>query len=109
MASRLEPSAIKRSSWSWLPVALSMMLLAGALIGTASGARADTSTSLMNKVDAALRNDRRLNGASCYTAAPGVVVLYGKVFDEKSRTLAEKTALKVHGVKKVINTLTTTT
>ncbi len=63
----------------------------------------------MNKVDAALRADRRLKGAACYTAAPGVIVLHGKVFDDNARTLAEKTARKVHGVKKVINTLGITT
>ena len=91
-----------------LALLLAVVLLAS-MCAVPSFARADSSTTLMNRVDAALQKDRRLNGASCYTAAPGVVVLYGKVFDDKSRTLAEKTALKVHGVKKVINTLTTIT
>lgn len=91
-----------------------VMLVAGLLVFTeVAGSRveafADSSTSLMRKVEAALKSDRRLKGANCYTAAPGVVVLYGKVFDDDARTLAEKTARKVHGVKKVVNTLGTTT
>jgi osmotically-inducible protein OsmY len=98
-----------RRLWWHLAAIISITLIVGTIAGTPIGARADSQTSLMNKVDAVLKKDRRLNGASCYTAAPGVIVLYGKVFDDKSRTLAEKTALKVHGVKKVINTLTTTT
>ena len=56
-----------------------------------------------------LRADRRLNGASSYTAAPGVIVLYGKVFDDKDRRLAEAKARKVHGVTQVVNTLRTET
>ncbi len=64
---------------------------------------------LMLQVEAALKGNRRLNGAAAYTAAPGVVVLYGTVFDDSARVLAEKTARKVNGVKKVINTLQTTT
>jgi len=98
-----------RRLWRHLAAIISIMLIVGTIAGTPISSRADSQTSLMNKVDAALKKDRRLNGASCYTAAPGVIVLYGKVFDDKSRTLAEKTARKVHGVKKVINTLTTTT
>ncbi len=91
-----------------------VMLLAGLLIfvsvlRTPVDAVAASSASLTKKVEAALKSDRRLKGADCYTAAPGVVVLYGKVFDDQARTLAEKTARKVPGVRKVINTLGTTT
>ncbi len=64
---------------------------------------------LMQRVEAALRANRQLNGAAAYTAAPGVVVLYGTVFDNNDRLLAEKTAGKVRGVTKVINTLQTST
>ncbi len=63
----------------------------------------------MHRVDRALRADNRLNGASAYTASPGVIVLYGKVFDKKDSQLAEQTASKVPGVKHVINTLRTMT
>jgi osmotically-inducible protein OsmY len=72
-------------------------------------ARADYDTMLMKRVDAALRRNNRLNGADCYTAAPGVIVLYGTVFDDKDRKRAEATALKVHGVRQVVNTLHTKT
>ena len=113
IAARSDSSEPKRGSvrriWDCLPAIIAVLLIAAAVVGSPVNAPADSSTSLMNKVDAALRADRRLNGAACYTAAPGAVVLYGTVFDDKARTLAEKTARKVHGVKKVINTLGTTT
>jgi osmotically-inducible protein OsmY len=70
--------------------------------------RADDSH-LMQRVEAALRANRQLNGAAAYTAAPGVVVLYGTVFDNNDRVLAENTAGNVRGVTKVINTLQTST
>lgn len=66
-------------------------------------------TALMTRVNHALRADRRLNGAACYTASPGIIVLYGKVFDEKDSQLAQQTAARVPGVKQVINTLHTMT
>jgi osmotically-inducible protein OsmY len=72
-------------------------------------ANADYATALMNRVDRALRQDRRLNGAECYTAAPGVIVLYGKVCDDHDRQLADKTAAQVHGVRQVVSTLRTAT
>jgi osmotically-inducible protein OsmY len=72
-------------------------------------AEADYSTTLMHRVDRALRQDPRLNGAECYTAARGVIVLYGKVFDKHDRELAAQTAAKVRGVKQVVNTLRTAT
>jgi hypothetical protein len=63
----------------------------------------------MNQVNAALRVNDRLNGAKAYTAAPGVIVLYGMVFDDKDRTLAEQTANAVNGVTQVIDNLRTKT
>jgi osmotically-inducible protein OsmY len=64
---------------------------------------------LMKRVDRVLRADNRLNGASCYTAAPGVIVLYGTVFDTRDRELAERVAGQVRGVNQVVNTLKTKT
>jgi osmotically-inducible protein OsmY len=64
---------------------------------------------LMKRVGRALRADNRLNGASCYTAAPGVIVLYGTVFDTRDRELAEQVAGQVRGVNQVVNTLKTKT
>jgi hypothetical protein len=72
-------------------------------------ALAVSDTILMNRVNAALRADGRFNGASCYSAAPGVIVLYGKVFDDKDRDLAESRIRRVRGVNQVVNTLTTKT
>ena len=63
----------------------------------------------MNQVNAALRSNDRLNGAKAYTAAEGVVVLYGTVFDDKDRALAEQTANAVPGVNSVIDNLRTKT
>ena len=77
------------------------------LVGSVT-ARADDAQ-LMRKVEQALKANRNLNGAAAYTASPGVVVLYGTVFDKDDRALAETTTRKVKGVKNVINTLQTTT
>jgi osmotically-inducible protein OsmY len=64
---------------------------------------------LMKQVNSALRADNRLNGASAYTAAPGVIVLYGTVFDKRDRELAERVARQVRGVSQVDNALRTKT
>src|SRR5271170_2414395 len=88
-----------------IAVLLGVVILAGRPIR----ANADPGTVLMNRVNKVLEADSRLNGASCYTASPGVIVLYGTVFDTKERDLAEAKAGKVHGVKRVINTLRTKT
>ena len=80
-----------------------------AILGISSLARADAPTSLMNRVNAALHSNDRLNGAKSYTAAEGVVVLYGTVFEDKDRELAEQTAKKVPGVSSVIDNLRTKT
>jgi osmotically-inducible protein OsmY len=71
-------------------------------------ARVASDAVLMHRVDAALRNDR-ISGARAYTAAPGVVVLYGTVFDDQARAQAERTANRVRGVHKVVDNLQTQT
>lgn len=85
-----------------LAVAVLILTIAGA-------ARADGEVALMNRVNTALRGNDRLNGAKAYTAAPGVIVLYGMVFDDKDRALAEKTANGVNGVTQVVDNLRTKT
>jgi osmotically-inducible protein OsmY len=88
---------------------LAIVVLILAVVGTASLARADSGAALMNHVNAALRANDRLNGAKAYTAAEGVVVLYGMVFDNKDRALAEQTANGVPGVNSVVDNLRTKT
>ena len=72
-------------------------------------AHADAATMLMNRVQYALAANTNLNGTSCYVVSPGVVVLYGTVYNEMDRDLAESTARNVRGVHKVVNTLRTST
>ena len=95
----------RRDSRTLHAIAILILLVAG----SASLARADGEVALMNRVTAALRTNDRLNGAKAYTAAPGVVVLYGMVFDEKDRALAEQTANSVPGVNQVVDNLRTKT
>lgn len=87
---------------------VAIVILCFAVISS-SMAEAKTKLTLAQRVTAALRADRRLNGAECYRAAPGVIVLHGTVFDPQSRALAETTTSSVYGVKQVINGLLTTT
>jgi len=68
-----------------------------------------SSTALMHRVNRALRANDNLNGANCYSPAPGVIVLYGKVFNKADRELAETTANNVRGVTQVVDTLRTDT
>ena len=79
------------------------------VMGPASSVLADGEVALMHRVTAALRSNDRLNGAKAYTAAPGVVVLYGMVFDDKDRALAEQTVSVVSGVNQVVDNLRTKT
>jgi osmotically-inducible protein OsmY len=95
----------RRDSRTIHAIAILILLVAA----SASLARADGEVALMNRVTAALRTNDRLNGAKAYTAAPGVVVLYGMVFDEKDRALAEQTANAVPGVNQVVDNLRTKT
>ena len=71
-------------------------------------ARVTSETILMHRVDTALHHDR-ITGARAYTSAPGVVVLYGTVFDDQARAHAEQTANRVRGVHKVVDNLQTQT
>jgi osmotically-inducible protein OsmY len=95
----------RRDSRTIRAIAILILVLAG----STSLARADGEVALMNRVTAALRTNDRLNGAKAYTAAPGVVVLYGMVFDDKDRALAEQTANAVPGVNQVVDNLRTKT
>jgi hypothetical protein len=70
---------------------------------------AQSSTVLMHRVQRALRVNDNLKGAMCYSPAPNVIVLYGRVFDNQDRELAETTASNVPGVTQVVNTLRTQT
>jgi osmotically-inducible protein OsmY len=72
-------------------------------------AHADSEAALMNRVNGSLRSNPRLNGAKAYTAAEGVVVLYGTIFDDKDRALAEQIANSVSGVTQVVDNLRTKT
>ena len=92
-----------------MTIAAGAIMLMTLMIGAPARAQTDASTALKHRVDRALRGNDNLNGAMCYTAAPGVIVLYGRVFDEKDRRLAELTAGKVRGVTQVVNTLRTET
>jgi osmotically-inducible protein OsmY len=93
------------ASRAFLTIAVLILTVASA----SSLARADSEAALMNRVNAALRSNPRLNGAKAYTAAEGVVVLYGMVFDDKDRALAEQTANSVPGVNSVVDNLRTKT
>lgn len=97
----------KRYPDSQTILAIAVLILS--IAGSVSFALADGEVALMNRVNAALRINDRLNGAKAYTAAPGVVVLYGMVFDDKDRTLAEQAANGVNGVTQVVDNLRTKT
>ena len=93
------------ASTTILAIAVLILSVAGAI----SLALADGEAALMNQVNAALRSNDRLNGAKAYTVAEGVVVLYGTVFDDKDRALAEQTANGVNGATQVVDNLRTKT
>jgi len=61
---------------------------------------------LLERVQSALRSDRRLGRVKAYTAG-GVVTLYGKVYDNSGKRLAERAARGVSGVTDVIDQITT--
>ncbi|MFZ0676866.1 BON domain-containing protein [Candidatus Binatus sp.] len=94
-----------RTSRAFLTIAVLILTI----LSVSASARADSEAELMNRVNAALRSNPRLNGAKAYTAAEGVVVLYGMVFDDKDRALAEQTANNVPGVNSVVDNLRTKT
>ncbi len=88
---------------------LAIAILVGSIAAGARSARTEDEVALMNQVKATLRTNDRLNGAKAYTAAPGVVVLYGTVFDDKDRSLAERIVRGVPGVTQVVDSLRTKT
>lgn len=90
-------------------ILLLAIFLATIMGGAAASAKGEGEAALMNRVEASLRRNDRLNGAKVYTAAPGVVVLYGMVFGNKDRKLAERTSYDVPGVSQVIDNLRTRT
>ena len=85
------------------------IMMAMLVAGMPSRAFAQRSTVLMHRVERALRANDNLNGAMCYSPAPGVIVLHGRVFNNQDRELAETTASNVRGVTQVVNTLRTET
>lgn len=64
--------------------------------------------SLLRRVEERLHSHKELTGAKAYTSG-GVVTLYGKVFDDRAKSMAASVARKVEGVSDVVNTLTTET
>lgn len=64
--------------------------------------------SLLQRVEERLRSHKELAGAKAYTSG-SVVTLYGKVFDDRAKSMAASVARKVEGVSDVVNTLTTET
>jgi TonB family protein len=63
---------------------------------------------LIERVNDELRVDRRLRRVQAYTNG-SVVTIFGKVFDDNDRLLAERTVRNTDGVSAVINNLTTDT
>jgi TonB family protein len=63
---------------------------------------------LLERVQSALRSNRKLNRVNAYTNG-GVVTLYGKVFDDNDKRLAVQTARGVSGVTDVIDQTATDT
>ena len=68
---------------------LAIVFLILVVAGASSLARADSEVALMNRVNATLRTNDRLNGAKAYTAAEGVVgqVVHGPNNDAAVATL----------------------
>jgi len=65
--------------------------------------------SLSERVTEALAADKRLRRVQVFANGGGLVTLTGKVFDDKAKTLAERTVRRVDGVNGVINDLSTDT
>jgi TonB family protein len=63
--------------------------------------------SVRDRVTEALRSERSLRRVQFYTNPGGGVVLFGKVFDEKGRAVAERLVSGVPGVTSVVDNLTT--
>jgi BON domain len=69
-------------------------------------ARPRPTPSLRDRVQEVLKGNRKLGRVQFYTDR-GTVVLFGKVFDDNDKRLAERTVRSVAGVTAVNNTLTT--
>jgi hypothetical protein len=69
-------------------------------------ARPKPTPSLRDRVQEALKGNRKLGRVQFYTDR-GTVVLFGKVFDDNDKRLAERAVRSVAGVTAVNNTLTT--
>jgi hypothetical protein len=104
MTDRLQAGARARRLTVSALIAISMFIAAAS-----APAFADNGARLMHRVQAALAQNDNLNGAKCYAASAGTIVLYGTVFDKKDRALAEQVAGGVPGVRQVVNTLRTST
>src|SRR5208282_354016 len=63
--------------------------------------------SLRDRVSMALRSNRKLGRVQFYTNPDGSVVLFGTVFDDKDKLLAERTVRSVPGVTSVADNLGT--
>ena len=63
---------------------------------------------LLDRVTSEMHSSRKLRRVQAYTSS-GTVTLYGKVFDDNDKLLAERTARRVDGVSNVVNNLTTDT
>ncbi|MBF6571177.1 MAG: BON domain-containing protein [Candidatus Binataceae bacterium] len=63
---------------------------------------------LLDRVQDRLRADARTRQVKVYTSG-GVVTLYGTVFDDKAKRVAENNVRAIGGVTKVVNNLTTDT
>jgi hypothetical protein len=65
--------------------------------------------SFRDRVTEALRSNRNLGRVQFYTNSGGSVVLFGKVFDDKGKGVAEQVVRGVPGVTSVVDNLTTDT
>ena len=65
--------------------------------------------SITERVTEVLSADKRLRRVQAYSSGGGMVTLTGKVFDDKAKTLAERTVRDVSGVTGVSDNLTTDT
>jgi len=63
---------------------------------------------LLDRVTGELHSSRKLRRVQAYTSG-GTVTLYGKVFDDNDKLLAERAARGVDGVSNVVDNLTTDT
>ena len=78
-------------------------------VAVAPAPRPRPAPSLYDRVNAALKNNRKLGRVQAYTSSGGVVTLSGRVFDNNDKALAERTVRAVSGVTSVVDTLTTDT